>query len=97
MGRAERRFGLGNKHLETVSPLGSPTAFSPRLVLTLADLARPRRDLVAARGVLMALQLVLLSWPVLNRFCNMRGLDGLRLREIGNRARQLQDAVKRAR
>jgi len=49
VGRAEGMFGLGNKHLETASPLGSPTAISPRLVITLADLARQRRDLVAAR------------------------------------------------
>lgn len=49
VGRAEGMFGLGNTHLETASPLGSPTAISPRLVITLADLARQRRDLVAAR------------------------------------------------
>ncbi|MEK7716439.1 MAG: hypothetical protein AAB322_01655, partial [Pseudomonadota bacterium] len=38
VGRAEGMFGLGNTHLETASPLGSPTAISPRLVITLADL-----------------------------------------------------------
>jgi len=42
-------FGLGNSHLETTSPLSSPMAISPRLVITLADLARQRCDLVAAR------------------------------------------------
>jgi hypothetical protein len=57
VGRAEGMFGLGNTHLETASPLGSPTAVSPRLVITLADLFA-RRDLVAARRTRKAASVV---------------------------------------
>ena len=51
VGRAEGIFSLGNDMLVTESPLGSPTAISPR-VITFAELALRRRELVqSARRV----------------------------------------------
>jgi hypothetical protein len=45
VGRTEGIFSLGNDMLVTDSPLGSPTAISPR-VLTFAELVARRRELV---------------------------------------------------
>lgn len=48
VGRAEGVFALGNNQLATESPMGSPTAVSPRLV-TLAELFARREELRAER------------------------------------------------
>ncbi|MCC6192617.1 MAG: hypothetical protein IT318_26635 [Anaerolineales bacterium] len=45
VGRAEGIFSLGNDQLVTDSPMGSPTAISPRLV-TLADLMARKREII---------------------------------------------------
>ena len=58
VGRAEGIFAPGDSQMATESPIGSPTAVSPRLVITLADLARQRRDLVAARRTRKAASVV---------------------------------------
>ncbi len=48
VGRAEGIFALGNSQMATESPLGSPTAVSPRMT-TLADLFARREELRAER------------------------------------------------